>query len=169
MSKITLKNVRLSFPSLFDRSVFEGKEGKFCATFLIDKSDVKLKKEIDAAIAKVIAEAKIKIASDKICIKDGDESELEGYEGNWSLKASNNKRPLVIDRDRTPLTADDEKLYAGCYVNAMIDFWIQNNSYGKRVNANLYGVQFVKEGEAFGNSGPVPIEIADEFENLEDL
>jgi hypothetical protein len=27
--------------------------------------------------------------------------------------------------------------------------WTQNNSYGKRVNANLLGVQFYKDGEPF--------------------
>ena len=39
MSKVTLKNVRLSFPSLFARSVFDGKEGKFEATFLLNKEE----------------------------------------------------------------------------------------------------------------------------------
>jgi len=34
-TKIMLKNVRLSFPSLFKKAVFDGKEGKFEATVLI--------------------------------------------------------------------------------------------------------------------------------------
>jgi len=166
MTKIVIKNARLSFPSLFQKSVFEGKEGKYEATLLIDKKDEALKKQIDEQIAKLIAESKIKVPSEKYCIKDGDESELEGYEGNWSLKASNAKRPTVIDRDKTPLTADDEKLYAGCYVNAVIDFWVQNNAYGKRINANLYGVQFVKDGEPFGMG---PVDVTDDFEDLDEL
>jgi len=166
MTKIVIKNARLSFPSLFQKSVFEGKEGKYEATLLIDKKDEALKKQIDEQIAKLIAESKIKVPSEKYCIKDGDESELEGYEGNWSLKASNAKRPTVIDRDKTPLTADDEKLYAGCYVNAVVDFWVQNNAYGKRINANLYGVQFVKDGEPFGMG---PVDVTDDFEDLDEL
>ena len=167
-SKIVLKNVRLSFPSLFTKSVYEGKEGKYSATFLLDKKDTKTKKLLDEAIAKAIAEAKIKIPSANTFLQDGDEKEYEGFEGHWSIKASNAKRPVVIDRDKTPLTADDEKLFAGCYVNGMIDIWIQNNGYGKRVNANLYGVQFVKEGEPFGNSGPVSEKVIDEFDDLGD-
>ena len=149
MSKMMLKNVRLSFPSIFKKANFEGNVGKFEATFLIDKADTKTKAMLDAAIEAAIAEAKVKVASDKRCLKDGDESEYDGYEGNWSFKAANSKRPTVIDRDKTPVVEEDEKIYAGCYVNAVVDLWIQNNKFGKRVNANLYGIQFLKDGDAF--------------------
>ena len=37
MAKIQLKNVRLSFPSIFKRSEFNGEQGKFEATFLLNK------------------------------------------------------------------------------------------------------------------------------------
>lgn len=164
--KIHLKNVRLSFPSLFDRSNFDGKEGKFEATFLIPKSDKKTKKLLDDAIAAKLAEAKIKVASDKYCLKDGDDSEYDGYADHWSLKASNSKRPTLINRDKSQLTKDDEVLYPGCRVNAIVDIWIQNNQYGKRVNANLYGVQFVADDEPFGNG---PVDVTDDFDDLEDL
>lgn len=170
MTKIHLKNVRLSFPSIFEKAVFEGKEGKFEATFLLDKKDTKTKELLDKAISKAIAEAKIKIPTANYCIKDGDETfaekEYQGYEGNWSIKASSNKRPTIIDRDKTQLVVEDDKPYAGCYVNALIDIWIQNNSYGKRVNANLYGIQFYKDGEPFGSGN---IDVTDEFDDLEDL
>ena len=160
-----LKNVRLSFPSIFNRSNFDGVEGKFEATFLIDKADEATKAVIDTAIKEALATAKIKVPSDKICLKDGDESEYDGYEGNWSFKAANNKRPTVIDRDRTPLVEDDNILYAGCYVNVIADIWIQNNKFGKRVNANLYGIQFVKDGEAFGNG---PVDVTNDFDELDE-
>lgn len=164
MSKILLKNVRLSFPSVFQRAVFDGQEGKYEATFLIPKSDTKLKAQLDAAIDEAIKAAGIKVASDKLCLKDGDESDYDGYEGTWSLKAANARRPTVIDRDKSPIVEGDEKLYAGCYVNAVIDLWLQNNKFGKRVNANLYGVQFVKDGEAFGAG---PINVFDDFQDLD--
>ena len=55
MSKIILKDVRLSFPSLFHKAVFDGKETKFEATFLIDKAKNAAKiKEIKAAIEGMI-------------------------------------------------------------------------------------------------------------------
>jgi len=163
--KIHLKNVRLSFPSVFHRSVFDGKEGKFEATFLLDKSDEKTKKKLDKAIDNAIKEANVKVPSDKRCLKDGDDAEYDGYEGCWSIKAANNKRPTLIDRDKTAITEDDNILYAGCYVNAIIDIWIQNNNYGKRANANLYGIQFVKDGEPFGQG---PVDVTDDFDDLED-
>ncbi len=165
MAKIHLKNVRLSFPSIFKRSTFEGEEGKYEATFLIDKSDKKTAKAVKDAIDEAVKAAGIKVASDKRCLKDGDDSEYDGYEGVWSFKAANNKRPTVINRDKTPLVEDDDVIYAGCYVNAIIDIWIQNNKFGKRANANLYGVQFVKDGDPFGQG---PVDVTDDFDELDD-
>ena len=108
----------------------------------------------------------VKIPAGKSCLKDGDESEYDSYENTMSFKAAANKRPTVINRDKTPLAEDDNVIYAGCYVNAIVDIWIQNNGYGKRANANLYGVQFVKDGESFGAG---PVDVSDEFEELEEL
>jgi hypothetical protein len=165
--KIQLKNVRLSFPSLFKKSSFDGKEGKYEATFLFPKTDTETYDKVIAAIEECKVENKnTKVASDKICIKDGDNIEYDGYEGMWAVKASNNSRPTVINRDKTPLVKEDEVLYAGCYVNAIIEPWSQSNKYGKRINANLLGVQFVKDGEAFGESAP---DVTDDFDDFDDL
>jgi hypothetical protein len=154
MSKIMLPNVRLSFPSLFHKAVFDGKETKFEATFLINKDEQADKvKEVKAAIDAAIKEALkgAKLPADKLCMKDGDAIEYAVYAGHMSLKASSQKRPIVLNRDKTPLTEDDNKLYAGCYVNAIIELWAQNNQFGKRINANLLGVQFFKDGEPFAD------------------
>lgn len=165
MSKMMLKNVRLSFPSVFKKADFEGKEGKYEATFLIPKTDTKTKAMLDKAIDEAIKLANVKVSSEKRCLQDGDDSDYNGYEGNWSFKAGNSKRPTVIDRDKSPLTEDDEKLYAGCYVNAIVDLWVQNNKWGKRINANLYGVQFLKDGEPFGMGA---VDVTDEFDDIDD-
>lgn len=154
MATIPLKNVRLSFPSIFKKASFKGQEGKYEATFLLDKEKhadvIKLiREEIAQKIATDLKGAKL--GADKICLKDGEDVDYDGYAGCFSIKASNNKRPMVIDRDKTPLVEDDGKLYAGCYVNAIIELWAQNNEYGKRINANLLGVQFYADGEPFGD------------------
>ncbi|MGL4516786.1 MAG: ssDNA-binding protein [Shewanella sp.] len=165
MAKITLKNVRLSFPSLFNRASFDGQEGKFEATFLLNKeTQADQIAKLQAAIEAAIVEAKIKVPSDKRCLKDGDEFDYDGYAGMMAFKASTKRRPTIIDRDKTPLVEDDNKPYAGCYVNAVVDIWVQNNNFGKRVNGNLFGVQFVKDGEAFG----VSADCTDDFTNLDD-
>ena len=165
-TQVKLKNVRLSFPSLFKRSSFDGNEGKFEATFLFPKTDTETYEKVMDAIEKCKVENKnTKIASDKLCIKDGDDIEYDGYEGMWAVKASNNKRPTLLDRDRSQLAEEDEVLYAGCYVNAIIEPWSQNNKYGKRINSNLLGVQFVKDGEPFGDG---PVDVSNEFDDIED-
>jgi hypothetical protein len=167
MPKIKIHNARLSFPSLFRKAQFQGDETKYEATLMLHKEDhadtiVEIQNAIKAGIKEHLKGAKV--PSDKICLKDGDESGRDEYEGHFTLKAANNKRPKVIDRDKTPLTEDDNKPYSGCYVNAVVDLWYQNNGYGKRVNANLLGVQFYKDGDPF-ESGSVADD--DDFEEYE--
>ena len=167
MAKIKLQNVRLSFPSLFRKAQFQGEETKYEGTFMLHKEQhADTIKEIQRAIDKAIKEnlKGAKLPADKICLKDGDESGRDEYEGHYTIKASNGKRPKVIDRDKSPLSEDDGKPYSGCYVNAVIELWAQNNGYGKRINANLLGVQFAKDGEPFA-SGEIASD--DDFDLVE--
>lgn len=155
MSQFKMKTVRLSFPSVFRKAVFSGAETKFEATFLLDKTEhADTIKQIQAEIAKLLKdELKSKLPADKICLKDGDEIEYDGYKGCMSIKASSSKRPVVIGKDKSPLTEDDNVIYAGCYVNAIISLWAQNNQFGKRINASLEAIQFAKDGAPFGDGG----------------
>jgi len=156
--KIALKNVRLSFPSLFQKAQFNGIDGKYEATFLLHKKDhAKEIAEIEAGIKAMIAKdlKGVKLGSDKLCLRDGDDVEYQGYSDHMSFKASTKKRPLVIAKDKSPLTEDDGVIYGGCYVNGSVELWAQNNEYGKRINGTLLGVQFARDGESFasGSSG----------------
>ena len=166
-STIKLKNVRLSFPSLFQHEVYGGEStGKFAATLILDKEE---HKDAIASIKKATNDLmmetfKGKIPSDKLALKDGDESGRPEYAGAYTIKVSTKKRPTVIDRDKTPLVEDDGRPYSGCYVNAIIGLWAQNNAYGKRINGNLLGIQFYRDGEPFGAA---PIDVTDEFENYD--
>ena len=167
--KYTLKNVRLSFPSLFQKAKFNGAETKYEATLLLDKeAHADIIKEIQKGIAeKIKTDLKgAKLGADKICLRDGEDAGYDGYEGCMSFKAANNKRPLVIDRDKTPLTEEDGKIYSGCYVNAIVELWSMNNEYGKRVCGNLLGVQFFRDGEPFAASGESAG--VDDFDSFED-
>jgi len=172
MTKIKLNNVRLSFPSLFRKAVFGGDETKYEATFLMGKEEhAAVIAEIEAGMAAVSKEKhKGKLPpADKLCLKDGDTIDYDGYAGNMSIKASSPKRPMVIGTDRAPLTEDDGKPYAGCYVNAIIELWGQDNQYGKRVNANVLAVQFVKDGEPFGDGVSASIDDFDDVEPVADM
>jgi hypothetical protein len=152
--RINIPNARLSFPNLFKTSVFGGVDTeKFDATFILDKDEhAETILEIQTAI-KALAKDKLKGKvpdDDRVCLKDGDETERKEQQGCYVIKASSKKRPFVLDRDQTPLVAEDDKPYAGSYVNGIITLWVQNNAYGKRINASLDGVQFSAHGEPFG-------------------
>ncbi|MFA6718366.1 MAG: ssDNA-binding protein [Prevotella sp.] len=166
---IKLNNVRLSFPSLWSTEKFNQEDtGKYACTFILDKIDHAEKiEEIKSKIAEGIkTEFKGKdVPADKICLKDGDESGRDEYANSYIIKGSTKKRPTIIDRDKTPLLEEDGKPYSGCYVNAIIDLWYQNNNYGKRVNCNLLGVQFYKDGESFGAG---PVDVTDDFDSFDD-
>jgi len=140
-ARFQIKKVRLSYPSLFKKAKFEGVETKYEATFLIPKTDHQLKE-----IRRILGDAASAYFGDplpaklKWCIQDGDAEDRDGYEGCYSLKAANPDRPNIVGARREQLCEDDNVIYAGCYVNAIIQPWIQDNKWGKRVNCNLYGV-----------------------------
>lgn len=165
MSKIKMQAVRLSFPSLFNTAKFGGEDtGKYEATFVLDKVEhAEVIAGIKAQIERLMKEElKGKVPSDKLCLKDGDEMGRPEFEGKYTIKASTKKRPLVINRDKSPITESDNVIYAGCYVNAIVSLWAQDNKFGKRINAQLDGVQFCRDGEAFGD-GAVSVSEFDAF------
>ena len=165
MSKIKMQAVRLSFPSLFNTAKFGGEDtGKYEATFVLDKVEhAEVIAGIKAQIERLMKEElKSKVPSDKLCLKDGDEMGRPEFEGKYTIKASTKKRPLVINRDKSPITESDNVIYAGCYVNAIVSLWAQDNKFGKRINAQLDGVQFCRDGEAFGD-GAVSVNEFDAF------
>lgn len=168
---IKLPAARLSFPRLFKPKAFrEGQDPRFEATFLLDPSDkahAKVIKQIEDAADSIVEEhfGKKKPKKIELCFGDGDEKDYDGYEGMFYISTSNKTRPTVVARDRTPLVEEDGKPYAGCYVNGSITLWVMDNEFGKRVNANLRAVQFVKDGEAFGVK---PVDADEEFDVLDD-
>lgn len=169
--RINLKNVRLAFPSLFRRAVFDGEEkseGKYEATLLISKETPEGKAliaKLESIIEKLLKSEDIKVPRGKWALRDGDDVEYDGFAGNMSLKAGSNRRPTVLNRDKTPIVEDDELIYGGCYVNAIVDFWVQDNKWGKRVNANLFGVQLLRDGEPFGAGN---IDVTNDFDEIDD-
>lgn len=173
--KIKLSNVRLSFPALFTPEAFKpGDEKKFKAVFLIPKNDPQVAAVEAAALAAlntkfpgkgVAIRRQIEGNRNKCCIQDGDTSEYDGYEDCIAVSAKSPVRPLVIDRDKSPLVEEDGRPYAGCYVNASIEFFGYNNS-GNGLSAQLRGVQFFRDGDAFAGGRPAD---PDEFDDLADL
>ncbi|HGP4140084.1 DUF2815 family protein [Enterobacter hormaechei] len=171
--KIKLQNVRLSFPELFEASQVNGQgDFKFRATFLLPP-DHPGNKAIEQAIKKVATDkwgakaetiiSQIRGNPMRFNYRSGDEkADYEGYAGNMFISASNKARPLVIDRDLSPLTAQDGRPYSGCYVNATITIFAYENN-GKGISASLGGVQFFKDGDAFSGGG---VASTDDFDDI---
>ena len=116
-----------------------------------------------AKAAEVFAALK---AGDKLCLHDGAaKADKEGYAGNLFLTASNKLKPLVIDGNLSPLAANSGRPYSGCYVNATIQLWAQDNKFGKRINASLMGVQFLRDGQRLSGGG---VSSVDDYEAIPD-
>lgn len=170
--KVKLTNVRLSFPALFTPEAFKpGDAPKFKATFLIEKGS-ELDRQVQAAIletAKAKWNAKgaqivagIKGNPNKFCYQDGDTKSYDGYQGMMALAAGSKVRPLVLDKDKSPLSEADGKPYAGCYVNATVEFFAYENS-GNGISAQVLGVQFFADGDSFGGGS---VGSVDDFDDL---
>lgn len=157
--EVLLENVRLAFAQhIFEAGSINGSAPAFSAKAIFDEGSKAHKKLLDAE-EKVAEEkwgAKGKATLDLIrkkgdsAVKDGDlKPEWDGFAGSLYANASSKKRPTIIDRDQTPLAASDGKPYGGCIVNMMVDVWAQDNTFGKKMNNTLTGIQFVKDGDAF--------------------
>ena len=174
---IKVFGARLSYPKMFTPQAFDdGGPKRFEATFLLDPSNpdhaAKIK-EIKIATRALMTEAfgpdfDPKELRDRVCFGEGNKKAKipDGYADMFFVNTANTTRPAVANRSGGPVVEGDEQCpYGGCFVNGTFTFWAQNNKFGKRINANLRGVQFVKDGEAFGRE---PINAEDEFEAMED-
>ena len=87
---------------------------------------------------------------------DGSTKANPEYQGMMVLSTHRSAklvRPEIIDNDKSPLTADDNKPYGGCYVNAKVEIYCQTGE-NAGVRASFSVVQYHKKGEPFSVSAP---------------
>lgn len=183
--RIMLKNVRLSFAQgLFEPSTIPGADAdakpKYNCGLLLSPDHPQLA-EIRTKTAKVAADKWAAKApgilkglekQDRLALHDGDvKPNYDGYPGNFYLSPSafENSPPTLLRTVDGQVVEMDAKtaakhIYSGCWVNASIELWAQDNSWGQRINAQLRGIMFVRDGDAFGAGGAAR---ADEFEPAE--
>lgn len=174
---IQLSNVRLSFPTLVTpRAAVEGGVLKYSADFLLDPADM----QPFMQQAGVISQAKWgehagnvlqMIQGDRKlrCFGQGSEridkktfKPYVGYEGKAYISANTDKPVVMVDATGKPIDtantmasqAAARKLYGGCYVNAAVRPWVQDNKHGRAIRCELIAIQFFKDGEAFGLGEP---------------
>lgn len=179
--ELRLKNVRISFPALDKPEAFGGEgEPAYQAKFIIVPKSLEVQLIEDAMLAvakdqwKDKAETVLEALKEdkKLCFvrapyrnkKSGEA--YAGFEGMYSLSTRSKNRPTIFDQFNREVTDPRDikaLVYSGCFVHAKIDVWAQDNKWGRRINANISGVMFAKEGEAFGGSTPAT---ADDFKDL---
>lgn len=172
---VVLKNVRGSFLHIFGPQVQENDDGSerktFNGNFMMEKGAEDTKRNL-AAVKKASQAARRqkwgddekkwpKIPSHKMCLRDGDNADhttRDEYEDHFFLSASSPvDKPVRVltnrkDTDDKWIEAEPGQKgapYSGCYVNAIVRIWAQDNKHGKRINAALQTVQFRSDGEPF--------------------
>jgi hypothetical protein len=188
LGEVLLRDVRLSFAALDkpdDDSVNpktgEVIKGKYKSNFLLERDSKTYDKNM-SLIEDAIEDVKKakwgnnppKFRADKLCLRDGDEESWDGYEGCDYISSSNAKQPQIrcMVRGHEPEPGKKYFPYSGCYVNAVIRIWAQDNAAekgGRRINASLEIVQFLRDGEPFSSYRPADdsqLEYDDEADDL---
>jgi hypothetical protein len=172
-NKIIIPEARLAFPDLFEARSVDGGAAMFGANFIIplDSPAIPALLAEEERVAKekwgekATANLAMIRANNRGAVKPGAlKAKYDGFEGNMFVSANSKTRPTVVDRQRSPLTAADGKIYAGCYVLGHVTLWAQDNKFGQRINAEVTGVQFLRDGDAF--SGGAQPSSVDEFGDL---
>jgi hypothetical protein len=176
---IYLSNVRLSFPALAEaKSSVPNGPLKFAADFLIHPTDNKTSWDnFMMEVGKVAAEKWKEHAGNVLnliqndrkfrCYGSGNErvdkktfKPYLGYENAYYVSANSDDMPQMIDQGgkvaEPGMAAQSlaRKLYGGCYVNAAVRPWAQDNQHGRAIRCQLIAVQFCRDGEAFGEGTP---------------
>lgn len=106
---------------------------------------------------------KVKIPSEYICLKDGDDKDDESMHGHWliSFSDSGKRRPSVRTVHNEILTESeeiDEMFYGGCWGSVLLRPWYFNGqakgkkkTYPKRICCGYNGVQFLRGDTPFGS------------------
>lgn len=173
--KVIVKRVVLAYPSLFTPSLFEGdgddKTPQFQTIGIMPSGHPGIGL-LQAAIKEVATEEYGDSKGVKHFLrKNAEKSDQPGFDADeegYFFNAKNKRRVPVVDRDgRTPIAESDDKVYAGCVANLVVQVWAQRKGhrYGKRVNCGLMGVQYVEAGERIGGGG---IADEDDFEQLDE-
>jgi hypothetical protein len=181
-NRITLRNVRLSYPNLFEPkgSVINGQTipPKYSAAILLDKvKDADQIKAVQAIVERMFTEkwGKKDKRSSKLTnpLRDGSEkNDKNGYGPGVffiNAKADPDHKPEVVDAVKgsdgklARLKKEDGRPYAGSYVNVSLNFFAFDMPVNKGISAGLGNVQFVGHGERFGGGADADSEF-DEIE-----
>jgi hypothetical protein len=179
---LMLKMKRHAFPAIGRTSAIGDGEPAYGTRLIIDPKDADVavidKALEEVAVAKWKEDGKAVLAmlkeEKKVCFEKAPYRSkktgkvYDGFEGMYHLGTRNPKtQPTVFDKYGEPVTDPnkiEQVVYSGCYINAKVELWAQDNSFGRRINCSLLGVMFADDGTSFGG-GAAPAS-ADDFAGL---
>lgn len=176
--EIMLKDVRIAFPAIAEKQSIGDGDPAYGAKFIIVPKSPYVKMLDDAMVAVANAKWKDKGPSVLQFLKDNKKVSFVhgpycnsktgvpylGFDGMFSLGSRNkDTQPTVFNRQGVQIPGENKDaikalIYSGCYVNAKVQVWAQDNTYGRRINTSLLGVMFARDGDAFSGSAPARAE-----------
>ena len=178
---IYLSNVRVSFPQLVEPKKTTNEKGEvrtaWSADFILAPDSPQFKQFMQQYMTLATDKWKERtqtilgmIQSDRKsrCYGNGSEKinkttllPYDGYDGNAYISAISNRQPQMIQPNGQPVDASNSMvyqaiargIYGGCYVNAAIRPWLQENTHGRGIRCDLVAIQFSKDGDPFGGGG----------------
>lgn len=156
---------RVSFPSVFEPSAFEGESNpKFSVTLVFDPSKMDeaqlgLLKEMKAAANKAAQEA---FGGDvggyakeggviRSPFRKTDEKPKFYEPGQYFVRFANKYKPNVVDGRRQPIDPHTDDFYAGCWAHVSYEVYTYDYMGNKGVSFSLGNVQKTGDDEPFGN------------------
>lgn len=141
---------RLAFSALYAPvSVLDSDRKTYGAKILVsDEEANRIREEMVRFYCERDTSSRAPIEADALIM--GGRTALRCKDGSWSISARSQFKPYSLRRVEGVITEVSD-LYDGCYVVADVGLWYQDDrKWGKRVNANLNGVLFVRDGERMG-------------------
>jgi hypothetical protein len=174
---ILIENVRASYPHILEP--YRGKNDKGQDTARYGVVGI-LPKDTHKEVAQLCSEEVRKLlkkhntedlAKRLWFVRNGDDEGKAEYKGAYIVSAGETKKPDARDRDKRKLVFPDDKdvIYGGCYVDILIRPWWQpDKGNGKRANAGLTAIRFLRDGESFGTNRISEKDVDDTFDDVDD-
>lgn len=149
---ITIENVRISYPALFQPKQIAGQgDPKYSAAFIIDAKNPGLQKLKDAAneaVKKAYPDGKIPHGFKALPLHKGEDKYPNDstYAGQYILNTSAKSAPAVVDQNMGKVI-DPSRVYPGMFVNVAVSVYTYNQTLSKGVTTGLEAVQLVRDGE----------------------
>ncbi len=171
-TSIVIGPCRLSYVHLIRPWAREqDEEQTYSCAVLIPKGDEgketieAVRKAIDAAKAKGkdgVYNGQVPTYIKNPTLRDGADREKDPMPEFYYFNCKSKRRPLVIDRDGTPIT-DEETIYSGAWAYVSVDFYPYNAKGNKGVGVGLNAVKKFKDDERFGATAS-----ASDFDGFDD-